>query len=119
MLCIRIALSSEGATPMEILSIQFNNDYRLVRPKNDEAATVRDCVVDCKDALRFLRQNAGALGLDLSRVVVFGESAGAHLALMAALTPPGAFCGKTSPGCQPGCSYGLCLVVRLHRHEGP
>ncbi|MFD9318627.1 alpha/beta hydrolase fold domain-containing protein [Streptomyces sp. NPDC060053] len=41
---------------------------------------------DGKAALRWLRAHAGALGLDAGRVVLWGESAGGHLAALLALT---------------------------------
>lgn len=42
---------------------------------------------DVKAAMRFLRKNAGEYGIDPEQVVLWGESAGAYLALMTALTP--------------------------------
>ncbi|MBI5689689.1 MAG: alpha/beta hydrolase [Verrucomicrobia bacterium] len=41
---------------------------------------------DCKNAVRFLRANAGKYRLDPERIAVAGGSAGGHLALMVALT---------------------------------
>ncbi len=40
---------------------------------------------DCKAAIRYLRYHAAKLGLDPDRFAVYGESASAHLALMAGL----------------------------------
>ena len=42
---------------------------------------------DVKAALRWMRANAGSLGIDPEKISVSGNSAGAHLALMAAATP--------------------------------
>ena len=42
---------------------------------------------DVKAALRWLRANAAALGVDAEKIAVSGNSAGAHLALMLAATP--------------------------------
>jgi acetyl esterase/lipase len=42
---------------------------------------------DVKAALRWMRANRSALGLDPSRIAVSGNSAGGHLALMLAATP--------------------------------
>jgi len=57
-------------------------EYRLTRP---DTSTVFDCVVDCKDAARFLMKNATEYGLDISYMGVWGGSAGGHLSLMTAL----------------------------------
>lgn len=42
---------------------------------------------DVKAALRWMKANANSLGLDAGRVVVSGNSAGAHLSLILAATP--------------------------------
>jgi len=42
---------------------------------------------DSKAALRWMRANAGRLGIDPARIAVSGNSAGAHLSLMVAGTP--------------------------------
>ena len=57
-------------------------EYRLAKPGS---ATVMEGVADCKDALRFLANNADQYGIDPGRIGVFGESAGGHLCLIAAL----------------------------------
>ena len=49
---------------------------------------MRDCVIDSKDALRYLVQNSPALGLDPTQLFVFGDSAGGHIAQMLLLSPP-------------------------------
>ena len=43
---------------------------------------------DVKAAIRYLRHFAGILGIDAARIGVWGESAGGHLAALAALTTP-------------------------------
>lgn len=58
-------------------------DYTLA-----PAASVADIVAACRKALVWLFQHAQQLGVDPSRIVVAGSSAGAHLAAMVAL--PGA-----------------------------
>lgn len=55
-------------------------DYRLTRSGAQFPAQVQDVA----EALRFLRRNAGRYGIDPERVVVGGDSAGGHLALMVA-----------------------------------
>jgi acetyl esterase/lipase len=39
-------------------------------------------ITDCKDALVYLRQNAGKYGYDAARIAVAGDSAGGHLAAL-------------------------------------
>ena len=41
-----------------------------------------DHIVDCKNALIYLKENAGKYGYDASRIVVAGDSAGGHLAAL-------------------------------------
>lgn len=60
--------------------------YRLV-PKSGETA-MRDCVIDSKDALRFVSAYRKELGIDPDRIFTFGDSAGGHLAQMLLLSAP-------------------------------
>ena len=60
-------------------------DYRLCKKEGD--ITVRDCVTDVKDALRFLAKNASRFSLDAEHVFTWGDSAGGHLAQMLLLSP--------------------------------
>ncbi len=50
------------------------------------AAPYPAAVHDCKSAIRFLRANAGDLGIDPTRIGVLGHSAGGHLAALVATT---------------------------------
>jgi acetyl esterase/lipase len=52
-------------------------DYRLSGDAKYPAA-----VHDCKAAIRFLRANAGPLGIDPDRIGVWGHSAGGHLSAL-------------------------------------
>lgn len=61
-------------------------NYRLCRKGSD--ITMRDCVIDCKDAVRYLAKNSQALELDRERVFVMGDSAGGHIAQMLLLSAP-------------------------------
>ena len=69
--------------------VTISANYRL-RP-----ATFRDVVIDTKHAIAWARRNAAAYGGDPDRIVVVGSSAGAHLAMTAALT-------SNDPRFQPG-----------------
>jgi len=57
-------------------------DYR----KSNEAAFPA-ALSDVKAAIRFIKANAAKYGFDKDRVAVWGESAGAYLSVMTALTP--------------------------------
>jgi acetyl esterase/lipase len=59
-------------------------DYRLAAEAGWPAP-----LDDVAAAISFLRETAAEYGLDATRLAVWGESAGGHLALMAALTDPG------------------------------
>ena len=52
-------------------------EYRLAT----EGRTVHHCIRDCVAAMRYLRENAAALGILPHKICVCGESAGGHLAL--------------------------------------
>ena len=60
--------------------------YRLIKKDGDSA--MRDCVIDCKDALRFISGHQKELGIDPDRIYTFGDSAGGHLAQMLLFSPP-------------------------------
>ncbi len=57
--------------------------YRVANDK----LTPLDSMADARDAIRWVRVNAQALGIDPSRIAAHGLSTGAHLALSAATTP--------------------------------
>ncbi len=58
--------------------------YRLL---NKGAASVGDCLMDAKSAIRWLRMHAAELHVDATKVVVGGSSGGAALAADAAMIP--------------------------------
>ena len=66
-------------------------DYRLCKPHR--TVKMRDCVIDSKDAVRYLAKNSESLNLDPQRFFVMGDSAGGQIAQMLLLTPP-----ETLPG---------------------
>jgi acetyl esterase/lipase len=70
-----------------------NVDYRLVTVAPAPAAAQ-----DCRCALRWVVRHAAQYGIDTGRLVLAGSSAGAHLALMAALAPPSAGLDGLCPG---------------------
>ena len=56
-------------------------DYRLASQSVFPA-----CIHDCKAVIRFLKANAAMIHIDPQRIGVLGNSAGAHLAAMVALS---------------------------------
>jgi acetyl esterase/lipase len=60
--------------------------YRLA--KKDSNVAMRDCVIDCKDAIRYLAKNSEELRIDPMRICVMGDSAGGHIAQMLLLASP-------------------------------
>jgi acetyl esterase/lipase len=73
-------------------------EYRLAG-----AAPAPAAVQDARCALAWVKANAAKYHFDPARIIAFGTSAGAHLALMAGMPPPGApdvdlaACGPTPP----------------------
>ncbi|TWT80738.1 Carboxylesterase NlhH [Planctomycetes bacterium CA13] len=66
-------------------------DYRLCNKGG--RVTMRDCVIDCKDAVRYLAHNSESLGIDPMRVYAMGDSAGGQIAQMIALSTPESLSG--------------------------
>lgn len=58
-------------------------EYRLM--KSGLPTTVFDCVKDARSAIRYIRKHANELGVDPSKIIVSGGSAGGHLAVATAL----------------------------------
>jgi acetyl esterase/lipase len=73
-----------------------NVDYRLAR-----VATAPAAVQDSRCALRWVVRHAAQYGFDPTKLVLVGSSAGAHLALMAAMAPPSAGFDGLCPGNEP------------------
>lgn len=69
---------------MGMVAVSF--DYRTAYT---HGATVADAVADSKDAVRWLRDNAAALGVDRRRIAVGGASAGGSMAALLGCVPPG------------------------------
>lgn len=65
--------------------------YRLYNKGGN--TRMRDCVIDSKDAVRYLTKHSQKLGIDPDQVLVFGDSAGGHIAQMLLLSPPESLIG--------------------------
>ncbi|WP_372776077.1 prolyl oligopeptidase family serine peptidase [Mangrovibacterium sp.] len=66
-------------------------EYRLW--SKDGNVSMRDCVIDSKDAIRYLSKNDSSLFVDSERVFAFGDSAGGQIAQMLLLTSPESLSG--------------------------
>ena len=82
-------------------------DYRISSEAPFPAA-----LEDTKCAVRWMRANAASLGIVPERIAVIGQSAGAHLALLAALTGDNA--ELEGSGGHPEVSSRVCAVVDLY-----
>lgn len=72
-------------------------------------------IEDVKCAVRYIRANAAELGVDPDRLVVSGNSAGGHLALMAGAAAAGAFEGD---GSNAGVSSAVSAVIAFYPPTG-
>jgi len=69
--------------------VVVNINYRLARDAKAPAA-----IADCRQALHWIYENAEKYQIDTDRIVVSGESAGGHLALMTGMLQKGdSLCG--------------------------
>lgn len=66
-------------------------NYRLC--KKGSGVTMRDCVIDSKDAVRYLAKHSQSLKLDRESFFVMGDSAGGQIAQMLLLTSPRSLTG--------------------------
>ncbi|MBM3878307.1 MAG: alpha/beta hydrolase [Verrucomicrobia bacterium] len=64
--------------------VAFAADYRV---KSRHGVQPVACVADAKSCVRWIRQNAGRLGVDPGRIAAGGGSAGGHLAAATATLP--------------------------------
>jgi acetyl esterase/lipase len=69
-------------------------NYRLW--SNTGTSTMRDCVIDAKDGMRYLSKNEMELGLDKNRFYSFGDSAGGQMAQMLLLSSPESLTGDAA-----------------------
>lgn len=69
-------------------------NYRLCKPHS--SVKMRDCVIDSKDAVRYLAKNSDTLDLDPQSFFVMGDSAGGQIAQMLLLAPPETLPGEPS-----------------------
>lgn len=64
--------------------VAISASYRV---KNRHGTSPRECVLDARSAIRWVRAHADGLGVDATRIAAGGGSAGGHIAAAAAITP--------------------------------
>jgi acetyl esterase/lipase len=92
--------------------VVVNVEYRLAK-----AAPAPAAVTDVLKAAQWFRRNAGKYNVDPRRIVVTGDSAGGHLALMVAMTPGSARIGPPAKVAAVVNFYGITDVA--DQLEGP
>ena len=103
--------------------------YRFFRDRGYACATVNyrlagearfpAAIEDVKAAVRFLGQQGQTYGYDTGRTAIWGESAGAYLAAMAALTDDDTFAGTPCLGETPGRRFPMLRFAALADFYGP
>jgi len=87
----RLGAGSGGFAPLfkDLTSRGFcvvSVEYRLY--SKGGTVRMRDCVIDSKDAIRYLIENRESFEIDPENLFVFGDSAGGHIAQMLLLSSP-------------------------------
>lgn len=57
-------------------------EYRRI---NTGKSDITDCILDCMEAISFIKKHADSLAIDTNKIVLIGESAGGHLAACLAM----------------------------------
>lgn len=78
MTIIQPVIKAAVANGYAVVSVDYRKSSEVVFP---------GALADVKAAVRFVRANADAYGFDPERIAIWGESAGAYLSEMTALTP--------------------------------
>ncbi len=85
-------------------------DYTLAR---DGRSPFPQNIMDSFDAVEWVNQNAATYNFDLNNVIVFGESAGAHLGMIVTFADPWVF-GLGHQKLQPTCVVDVYGPTNLH-----
>ena len=84
---IHLALLEKGFCVVSV-------SYRLV--EKNGTTSMRDCIIDSKDGLRYLSKHSEALGIDKNRFYSFGDSAGGQIAQMLLLSSSDSLLGDAA-----------------------
>jgi len=97
----RVASKKEASALSVMPYVQMGWNAVNVEYRPSGVALAPAAVEDARCALRWVVQNAKMYGVDTNRIVVTGQSAGSHLALMAGLVPESAGFDRNCPGAEP------------------
>ena len=97
----RIGSRKEGSVLTLMPYVQMGWNAVNVEYRASGIAPAPAAVEDVRCALRWVVRNAKEYNVDTDRIVVTGQSAGAHLALMAGLVPESAGFDRNCPGPEP------------------
>ena len=97
----RVASKKEASALSVMPYVQMGWNAVNVEYRPSGVALAPAAVEDARCALRWVVQNAKMYGVDTSRIVVTGQSAGSHLALMTGLVPESAGFDRNCPGAEP------------------
>lgn len=89
-----VSKASFGVVHKELVKQGFcvvSVQYRLWSKEGD--VMMRDCVIDSKDAIRYLAKNSEELGVDPMRFYTMGDSAGGHISQMLLFSSPESLAG--------------------------
>ena len=97
----RVASKKEASALSVMPYVQMGWNAVNVEYRPSGVALAPAAVEDARCALRWVVQNAKMYGVDTNRIVVTGQSAGSHLALMTGLVPESAGFDRNCPGAEP------------------
>ena len=97
----RMQSTKEGFALSAIPWLQMGWNAVNVEYRPSEVALAPAAVEDVRCALRWVAQNAKEYGVDTNRIVLTGNSAGGHLALIAGMLPESAGLDRRCPGRDP------------------
>jgi acetyl esterase/lipase len=79
----------------QAINVLRNLGYSIISPNytlaRNNKAPFPDCIIDAYDAMQWIKENAYEYNFDLKNIGIFGESAGAHIAMMSAYASPEVF----------------------------
>ena len=97
----RVASKKEASTLSVMPYVQMGWNAVNVEYRPSGVALAPAAVEDARCALRWVIHNAKEYNVDTNRIIVTGQSAGSHLALMSGLAPESAGFDRNCPGPEP------------------